>query len=76
VGARLIVGRIKPNHRLGPLVEQTDDELILYVREPAIDGRANAAAVELLADHLGLRRGQVRLVAGHKARIKRFEIDD
>lgn len=43
---------IKPNSRKGPLVEPLGDgTLQLYVRAPAVEGRANKAAIELLAQH-------------------------
>ena len=71
----IIVVRVKPGSRKGPLVDMNyDGELTVYVRERAVDGRANQAVIALLADHLGVGRGQVQLVAGSKSRIKRFKI--
>ncbi|MFF0542683.1 DUF167 domain-containing protein [Nocardia thailandica] len=68
---------IKPNSRKGPLVEVADDgTLTLYVRAPAVEGRANRAAAELLAAHFGVPKSSVRLSAGATSRFKRFEIDD
>ncbi|MGK8509398.1 DUF167 domain-containing protein [Nocardia asiatica] len=67
---------IKPNSRKGPLVETLDDgSLHLYVRAPAVEGKANKAAVELLAEHYGVPKSAVRLAAGATSRFKRFEID-
>lgn len=67
---------IKPNSRKGPLVETLDDgTLQLYVRAPAVEGKANQAAIELLAGHYGVPKSAVRLSAGATSRFKRFEID-
>ncbi|WP_405489438.1 DUF167 domain-containing protein [Nocardia sp. NBC_00511] len=67
---------IKPNSKKGPLVEPLDDgTLQLYVRAPAVEGKANKAACELLADHFGVAKSAVRLTAGATSRFKRFEID-
>ncbi|MFJ1460029.1 DUF167 domain-containing protein [Nocardia wallacei] len=67
---------IKPNSKKGPLVESLDDgTLQLYVRAPAVEGKANKAAVELLAAHYGVPKSSVRLTAGATSRFKRFEID-
>ncbi|WP_018177496.1 DUF167 domain-containing protein [Jongsikchunia kroppenstedtii] len=66
---------IKPNSRKGPLVEVADDgSLTLFVREPAIDGKANKGAIALLAKHFGVPRSSVHLTGGATSRHKRFEI--
>lgn len=44
--------------------------LIVAVSAPPVDGRANAAVVDALADALGLRRHQIEVVSGHTARTK------
>lgn len=70
-----VVCVIKPGSRKGPLVEVGDDGTItLFVREPAVEGRANDAAVALLSRHFGVPKSRVRLVAGHTSRHKRFAI--
>jgi uncharacterized protein (TIGR00251 family) len=70
-----VVVRVKPGSRKGPLVETgADGELTIYVREPAVEGKANDAVVRLLAEHLGVQRGRVELTSGATSRIKRFRI--
>ncbi|APE33346.1 hypothetical protein BOX37_04485 [Nocardia mangyaensis] len=72
----MVRATIKPNSRKGPLVEVADDgTLTLYVRAPAVEGKANKAAIELLATHFGVSRSAVRLSAGATSRFKRFEVD-
>ncbi|WP_373864021.1 DUF167 domain-containing protein [Nocardia mexicana] len=67
---------IKPNSKKGPLVEVLGDGTMqLFVRAPAVEGKANKAAIELLASHYGVPKSAVRLVAGVTSRFKRFEID-
>ncbi|MGN2641511.1 DUF167 domain-containing protein [Nocardia takedensis] len=73
---KVIRATITPNSRKGPLVEPRDDgTLHLYVRAPAVEGKANKAAIELLADHFGVPKSRVRLTAGATSRTKRFDID-
>ncbi|WP_277226348.1 DUF167 domain-containing protein, partial [Mycolicibacterium hassiacum] len=70
----VVVG-VKPGCRMGPLVEVDDDgALTVYVPERAVDGKANAAVVRLLAEHFGVSRSEVELVSGATARLKRFRI--
>lgn len=69
--------RVKPGSKKGPLVQPNliDDSLIVYVREPAVDGRANRAVVELLAEYYGIPKSGVQLVRGQASRHKTFLID-
>ncbi len=74
--AEMVTVRVKPGSKKGPLVECGDDgDLTIYVRERAVDGKANAAVVRLLAEYLGVPREQVKLASGATSRLKRFRID-
>jgi hypothetical protein len=75
VTSQTVVVRVKPGSRKGPLVEvDVDGALTVYVPERAVDGKANAAVVRLLAEHFGVSRSEVELVSGATARLKRFRI--
>lgn len=67
--------RVKPGSRKGPLVEADEaGQLTVYVREQAIDGKANKAVIRVLAEHFGVPPSRVELASGAAARIKRFRI--
>lgn len=67
--------RVKPGSKKGPVVEAgPDGELTIYVRERAVEGKANDAVVALLAKHLGVPRSRVELASGATSRMKRFRI--
>jgi uncharacterized protein YggU (UPF0235/DUF167 family) len=71
----MITVKVKPGSRKGPLVEVgTDGELTIYVRERAVEGKANDAVTKLLAEHLGVPRSRVELVSGATSRVKRFRV--
>jgi hypothetical protein len=73
--AETVVVSVKPGSRKGPLVEVgADGELTIYVRERAVDGKANEAVTKLLAGHLEVPRSRVELVSGATSRIKRFRV--
>ncbi len=57
-------------------VELRGDLPFLKVRVRAVpeDGKANVALEKLIADWVGLARGQVSLTAGHTARIKTIAV--
>ncbi|WP_243826524.1 DUF167 domain-containing protein [Candidatus Nanosynbacter sp. TM7-057] len=67
---------IKPNSRhREEVVKNDDDTLTVYVKSPAIEGRANAAAIKLLAKHFKVASSKVKLVRGATSKYKIFEID-
>jgi len=74
--ANVISVRVKPGSKKGPLVEtDADGELTIYVQERAVEGKANAAVVKLLAEHLGVPRSRLELVSGATSRVKRFRVN-
>lgn len=71
-----ISAHLKPNSRHREEVVVGDDgSLTIYTKAPAIEGRANAAAVKLLAKHFGVAPTKVTLLRGATSKYKVFEID-
>lgn len=69
---------VKPGSRKGPLVEadaEGGDRLIVFLRERAVDGRANDALIGVLSRHFGVPKSAVRILHGHASRAKRLRID-
>lgn len=68
--------RVKPGSKKGSLVQPSlTGELLVYVSEPAVEGRANRAVIEILADYYDVPKSHVRIVGGHKSRNKIVNID-
>lgn len=56
-------------------VEKIDhEEYVVSVKEPPVQGRANKAIIELLADHFGVSKTSVNLISGRTSRQKIFKI--
>lgn len=53
-----------------------DGALVVAVTERAVDDRANAAILELLATVLGTKKGKLRIVTGYRHRTKLIEWAD
>ncbi|MFO0702620.1 MAG: DUF167 domain-containing protein [Candidatus Andersenbacteria bacterium] len=66
--------RAKPSAKQASVTKLSENTYTVAVREPPVDGRANAAIARALAEHLGVAPSQVRLVAGASARQKLFEV--
>jgi uncharacterized protein (TIGR00251 family) len=68
--------KVKPGSREDSLVEQPDGSWIARVKAPPVDGKANAAVIELVARHFGVRKAQVTIRSGLSGRMKRVQIED
>lgn len=66
---------LKPNSKHDESVELIDDVYEVRVKAPAIDGKANQAAVRVLAEYFDVSKSQISLVQGHASKHKVFEID-
>ena len=71
--------KIKPNSKKGNLIKKSQDEnsefFEIFVREPAIEGKANLAVIELLSKKFDVSKSRVSLKTGTKSRFKIFEIE-
>lgn len=66
--------RVQPRARRDEVVLAADGTLRVWLTAPALEGRANRALVELLAERLAVRRAEVRIVAGERGRDKVVEL--
>ena len=66
--------RVIPNARKTEFAGSREDELLLRVNAPALEGKANKAAVEFVSKFFAVPRSAVSLVSGEKSRHKIFEI--
>jgi uncharacterized protein len=73
---RKIALTVKPNAKKIEVITISPDEYRVAVREPARDGRANRAVVDLLARHLGVPKSMVKITRGLSSRHKLIEIGD
>lgn len=67
--------KLFPRSRQEGLEGTHDGRLHIKLLAPAVDGKANAALVGFLARLLGVKKTQVLLVTGEKARLKIVEIE-
>ena len=66
--------RIKPRSRRRRLLRNSSGELCLELTAPPVEGKANEAAVDFLAESLDVPRRSIDLVTGAKSRRKLFRV--
>jgi uncharacterized protein YggU (UPF0235/DUF167 family) len=67
--------KAKPSSNFQSLEVLDENHFIISVKEPPVQGRANAAIIRILAGYLNLPVTAVRLVKGFRERNKIFEIE-
>ncbi len=70
----LLAVRVIPRARKTALAGVRDHALLVRLAAPPVDGAANEALVEFLADCLRVPRRAVRLVSGERGRQKRVAV--
>jgi len=65
--------KVVPNAKQNKLVEEPG-RLKVYLTAPAVEGKANKALIEFLAEHLRTRKSNISIIRGLKSREKVVEI--
>ena len=68
--------KVHPNAGKDALISLSPGRFEAWVRTKPMEGRANEAVVNLLVRHLQVARDEVRLVKGHRGRVKVFKINE
>ncbi len=71
-----VIPRAKKTELAGirPSPDSGVPELVIRVSAPPLEGAANDAVIELLAERLGIPRRNLRIVSGETSRRKRIDI--
>lgn len=67
---------VKPNARQSSVSVGPDGQLVVAVRAPATDGKANQELIAVLADYFQVPKSRIQLVKGHTSRHKVIELLD
>jgi uncharacterized protein (TIGR00251 family) len=67
--------KVKPNSRTQE-VSKEKDGFVVKVKEPAREGKANLAVIELLAEHFGVPKSRIRVRSGFSSKSKVIEVTE
>lgn len=67
--------RVQPRASKDEIVGVQNGALRVRLRAPPVDGAANEALIDFLADELGVSRRLVQIVSGFGSRNKSVEVD-
>ncbi len=67
---------VHPNAKREKVEKDLLETLHVYVNQPPLEGKANRAATQALADYFKISKSKVNLVSGAKSKHKLFEISE
>jgi uncharacterized protein len=67
--------RVQPRAKRDEVAGERAGAVVIRVVAPPVDGKANEAAIRLIAARVGVPRSAVRIVRGESARDKLVRID-
>lgn len=67
--------KVQPRASRDEVLGVRDGTLWVRVKAAPVDGKANAAMAELLAEGLGIAKSRIRVVRGHTSRDKRVSVE-
>ncbi|MFW6357882.1 MAG: DUF167 domain-containing protein [Chroococcales cyanobacterium] len=67
--------KVKPNSRRQKIEQAEDGTLIIRLKSPPVDGKANKELIQLLAKRFSVAKSQVQIKSGLSSKNKLIEID-
>jgi uncharacterized protein (TIGR00251 family) len=67
--------RVVPRASRSGIAGIQNDALKLRITSPPAEGRANEECIRLLAETLGVKKGQVTIIAGYASRTKTVAVE-
>jgi uncharacterized protein len=72
----IITIRVNPKAKKSELSQEKELVFRAKVMSPPDKGKANREVIGLVAEHFGVKKGQVRIIRGEHSRDKVIEIQD
>ena len=67
--------KVKPNSKQQKIEELPDGSLIVHLKSPPVDGKANEELIKLLAKNFDVSKSSIRIKSGTTSLQKVIEID-
>ena len=66
---------VKANSKKGPVLEEVkENNFIAYIRQPAVDNRANQALIRLISKKYKVSKTKIEITKGLKSKHKQIDI--
>ncbi len=68
--------KVKPGSKKEEVRKVNEGFFEVKIKEPPVEGKANKKLVEILGEYFGIPMGRIRIVAGHRGRVKVVEVGE
>lgn len=69
-----IQAKVKTQSQKIKVEKLNETQYIVHVKEPPVEGKANDAVIALLAEYFKVKKNQIDIITGEKAKQKIIEI--
>ncbi len=67
---------VKPNSQTQKIIPQEDGSLLVRLKSPPVDGKANQELIKVLAKQFKVKKSQIAIKSGSSGRQKLIEISE
>ena len=69
-----ITVKVKPNSKEQNIIKNEDGSLLVRLKSPPVDGKANQELINILAKEFKVKKSQIKIKYGSSSRQKLIEI--
>ena len=73
---RILRVKVKPNSKQQSIQMAEDGSLVITLKSPPMEGKANEELIKLLAKELNVTKSKIQIRSGLSSRQKLIEIED
>jgi uncharacterized protein (TIGR00251 family) len=67
--------KVKPSSKQQKIERQEDGSLLIYLKSPPVDGKANQELIKLLSDRFDIPKSHITIKSGLSSKHKLIELD-
>lgn len=73
---RILRVKVKPNSKKQDIQTAEDGSLVISLKSPPVDGKANEELIKLLAKELNVAKSRIQIRSGLSSRQKVIEVEE
>lgn len=67
--------KVKPNSAKNEFRRDDSGEIVIRLKAPPVDGKANEMLISFLSDFFSVSKSRIHILTGHSSKYKKIEIE-